>query len=96
MAEPLVVEIDATHLYPGAVGRLHADLPETAVRRDCLIVFADSATAPATLTPGDDTCLEVGAYTTVAGTRIAARRWRVTLTPQADAVRLRVVRRASD
>lgn len=93
MAEPLVIEIDATHLYPGAIGRCHDALPAGGGRRDGIIVFSDTATSSAVLALGRETRLDVGAYTTAAGARIAAKQWLVTLTQTSELVQLRVVRR---
>jgi len=69
---PTEIEIDHTHLYPGARGRLRGTLP--GAEGPALVHFADGVTAEARLAGGE---LHVAAYRTRAGTRIPARAWRL-------------------
>jgi hypothetical protein len=95
MSEPLTIEVNASHLYPGARGRLHRRRRTLAERTPCLVAFADLAMASGSIEPAGDgrARLAVAAYVTTAGTAIAAKRWLVELTLDGRDTALRVVRR---
>ncbi|MBT9384660.1 hypothetical protein KM176_12380 [Pseudooceanicola sp. CBS1P-1] len=65
----ILLHASHTHLYPGARGRIDGTGDGAA-----MVHFADGAQAPAQL--GPDT-LHVAAHRTLAGTVIAAQRWRI-------------------
>lgn len=60
-----------THLYRGARGRILRGIPKDG---PVLVEFADGTSAQGALT---GQVLELPPHVTAAGTRIAARRWRV-------------------
>jgi hypothetical protein len=94
MSEPLTVEVNASHLYPGARGtfRRRAAL---AARTECAVMFADLAIAAGTIEPvaPGRARLSVAAYATTAGTAIPAKRWLVELTASGGETALRVMAR---
>jgi hypothetical protein len=61
----VVIEVEATHLYPGARGRL-GDLAGTSNNKRTIVIFADNATAAADLTwcSNDEALLIVSPYRT--------------------------------
>ncbi|KRS17177.1 hypothetical protein [Roseovarius indicus] len=68
-----MLELDATntHLYPGARGTVLSGAPGDG---PVTLRFADGAAAPGML---QAETLKVEPYTTAAGTRIAAKAWRI-------------------
>lgn len=93
----IVLEASHTHLYPGHEGRVSGvdALARLPAGTTCRIDFADGGVAFATLSrvddaDGDDWALEVGAYTTGAGTAIPVKRWRVGIRQEDDGLTFRI------
>lgn len=68
----LELEAGHTHLYPGARGRILSGAPEDG---PATMRFADGEAARGELTRD---ILRLGPHRTAAGTRIAAKAWRIT------------------
>ena len=84
----LVFEASHTHLYPGHEGVVRG-APFSAVeneRRDCSILFSDGVAVLATaVSLGNGAWrLDVGPYTTAAGTPIPAKSWAVDIDATED------------
>jgi hypothetical protein len=92
----LTVEVDATHLFPGAKGRLLGDPSAAGPEQPAIAIFADQSVADATLrfVPGEGNLLAVAAYTTARRTAIPAKAWWIELAGEAPRRQLRVRRRA--
>ncbi len=90
--QELRLEAVHSHLYPGLRGSLHGALPKRGRDATCEVAFSDGAQALATLVMESDTegVLETGPYTTAAGTKIPAKRWRVDFTDREDTPGFRV------
>jgi hypothetical protein len=92
-----LVEIGASHLYPGARGTVSPPLgPEAAgAGTACLVLFADGGRAAARLGPmrAGRAALAVAAHVTARGRAIPAKSWTVTLA--ADGAALRVAARGA-
>ena len=92
-----LVEIGASHLYPGARATVSPPLgPEAAeTGAACLALFADGGRAAARLGPirTGRAALAVAAHVTARGRAIPAKRWTVTLA--ADGAALRVAARGA-
>lgn len=73
------LEIGHSHLYPGARGRVSSGTGSRGT--EAVLRFADGASAAATL---DDAVLRVAAYRTDAGTKIAAKSWRLRFAGEAE------------
>lgn len=90
----IVLEASHTHLYPGHEGRVAgvsgiAAMPDGA---PCRVDFADGSVAFGTLARdgAENWTLEVGPYTTAAGTAMPAKRWRIGLQPAGEGLEFRV------
>lgn len=77
--QELRLEAVHTHLYPGLRGSLYGALPGTTKAATCEVAFSDGSVALGSLAmeSGNEGVLETGPYTTAAGTKIPAKRWRV-------------------
>ena len=77
--QELRLEAVHTHLYPGLRGSLYGALPGKPKATTCEVAFSDGAVALGSLVMESDRegVLETGPYTTAAGTKIPAKRWRV-------------------
>jgi hypothetical protein len=84
MSEPLEIEVDATHLYPGARGRLAGRRQVLGTPVTCTLVFSDFVRATGSIRWADENGgrLDVDPYVTAAGTRIPAKAWQMSVSPQ--------------
>ncbi|MFT3872251.1 MAG: hypothetical protein QM714_06325 [Nocardioides sp.] len=87
MEEVLALTADHTHLYPGA----RLTVPETSAlpseSADVIVLFRDHSTAEAVLTrSGEGFELRVEPYSTVAGTAIDTKTWRLAATEDGSLV----------
>lgn len=95
----IVLEARHTHLYPGLEGLVAGDdAPAPSAGAEGLpsrIAFSDGAMAAGTLKHADGAGweLEVGPYTTAAGTHIAARKWRIAFRRENGRTAFRVERK---
>ena len=91
----LLIEVPASHLYSGLVVSLpHLDWPPTAIGARptedgplaCILSFNDGSMSFGDLRRHEDTAwiLAVDAYVTARKTQVAARRWRLDITPLPD------------
>jgi hypothetical protein len=98
MSEPLALEVDATHLYPGARGRLAGRRPVSGIPTACTLIFSDFTRVAGSIrwAGGNDGRLNVESYVTAAGTRIPPKAWVISLSPQRDTFALRVQSRLSE
>jgi len=75
----LTFDATHTHLYPGHEGMVREFDPSFAPgeRRDCAVLFSDGAAALGSVTAlsGGKYRLDLGAYTTLAGTAIPEKSW---------------------
>lgn len=75
------LRLEAVHsqLYAGLRGSLYGTLPGTPDAATCEVAFSDGSVALASLVMegGNEGVLETGPYTTAAGTKIPAKKWRV-------------------
>ncbi len=96
-ASPVTVEVQDTHLYPGALGRAFdfCIVQRAPASRPCIVVFADRTVVHGVINAGngEDFVLDVPAYVTARGTRIPAKSWLVALTLSGGAVAMRVRKR---
>ncbi|MFC2970115.1 hypothetical protein [Acidimangrovimonas pyrenivorans] len=83
----LELECSHSHLYPGARGRVLAGAPGDGRATDgpVTLAFADGGRAQGTLS-GDR--LSLRPHLTAAGTRVAARAWRIAFEPGAPGFRI--------
>ena len=72
---PVTLEMRHTHLYPGATGTASAGQTDRA--SVCLVIFADGTAVRGMLLPAETgaAVLDLPAYATARGTRIAAKSW---------------------
>jgi hypothetical protein len=93
----LTLRFGHSHVYPGALARLDAALPDED-EMPCLVEFADGMQVPARLAGGRDVRrLSVAEYTTARGTFIPAKRWSLSPFPNGNGgTTLRVTSRAAD
>lgn len=79
-ADPLVLRVAATHLYPGARAVLLSRQP-AGPGRPCLAEFRDGAAAFGEIAAGDTgrARLSLRSYRTSAGTEIPAKVWEIAL-----------------
>jgi len=75
----LTFDATHTHLYPGHEGMVRELDPSftPGERRDCAVLFSDGAVALGSMTalPDGEYRLDLGAYTTLAGTAIPEKSW---------------------
>ena len=85
MKSPLPLDVDHSHLFPGArLSCSEGDLPSAGSPAEALVLFGDGARAPASLDVLHETAgrylLDVGPYETAAGTDMPAKAWVVEAT----------------
>ena len=94
----MILEASHTHLYPGHRGKISgvARVADIGTRRACLVEFVDGSAAVASIVEsGSEWRLRVDAYSTAAGTRIAARHWLVRVEEDTDGLNFRILAKAS-
>jgi hypothetical protein len=81
---PLPLDVDHSHLFPGArLSCIEGEPPSAGSPTEALVRFGDGAQAPASLDVLHETAgrylLDVGPYETAAGTGMPAKAWVVEL-----------------